>query len=378
MIQPRQDIARVTLAVLFIGGLLVSSIWVLMPFLAATIWALTLVIATWPLMLWIQHHVGNSRSIAVFAMTVMLLLVLIVPFWLAISMIVDNMDRITEVIRIGLNIRLPQPPPWLADVPLVGDRISEVWGKLASVGMNELAPRLKPYAGELAQWFAGAAGSLGGMFLQFLLTTAIAAIMYAHGEQGAAGAIRFGRRLSGDRGEMAVRLAGQAIRGVALGVVITAVAQTALSGIGLLVVGMPFAAVLTALIFVLCLMQIGPSLILIPAVIWMYYVGNSLWATVLLLFAIVAGTMDGFLRPVLIRKGADLPLLLIFAGVIGGLISFGILGIFVGPTLLAVAYTLLDAWVAEGDTAQQVVPEAPPDATSTARQVATDKASSQG
>lgn len=354
MIQPRQDIARVTLAVLFIGGLLISTIWVMLPFLAAIIWALTLVIATWPLMLWIQHHVGNRRSIAVFVMTVMLLLVLIVPFWLAIGMIVDNMDRITELVRIGLNIRLPQPPPWLSDVPLIGDRIHEVWVRLASVGMNELAPRLKPYAGELAQWFATAAGSLGAMFLQFLLTTAIAAIMYARGENGAAAAIRFFRRLSGDRGEMAVRLAGQAIRGVALGVVITAVAQTTLSGIGLLVVGTPFAAVLTAIIFVLCLMQIGPGLVLVPAVIWMYYVGDTLWATVLLLFTVVAGTMDGYLRPILIRKGADLPLLLIFAGVIGGLISFGILGIFVGPTLLAVAYTLLDAWIAEGETGQKV------------------------
>lgn len=350
MLQPRQDITRVTLAVLFIGGLLISSIWVMLPFLVAIIWALTLVIATWPLMLWVQHHTGDRRTIAVLVMTVTLLLVIIVPFWLAISMILDNMNHITDFILIGLQLKLPQPPTWLSDMPLIGPRIREIWERLAAVGMNELGPRLKPYAGALAQWFATAAGSLGGTFLQFLLTTAIAAIMYSHGEQGAATAVRFGRRLSGDRGELAVRLAGQAIRGVALGVVVTAVAQTALSGIGLLVVGMPFAAVLTALIFVLCLMQLGPGLVLAPTVIWMYYSGDTLWATVLLLFTIVAGTMDGFLRPFLIRKGADLPLLLIFAGVIGGLISFGILGIFVGPTLLAVAYTLLDAWMAEGDT----------------------------
>ncbi len=358
MLPPRQDITRVTLAVLFIGGLLVSSIWILLPFLAAIIWALTLVIATWPLMLWVQHHTGNRRSIAVFIMTIILLLVLIVPFALAISLIMDNMDRITDYIRIGLTLKLPQPPTWLSDVPLVGQRLSDSWERLATLGVNELAPRLRPYAGSFAQWFATAAGSLGSVFLEFLLTTAIAAIMYAKGEKGATTAIRFGRRLAGDRGEMAVRLVGQAIRGVALGVVVTAVAQTAVSAIGLLIVGIPFAGVLTALIFVLCLMQIGPGLVLIPAVFWMYYSGDTLWATVLLLFTIIAGTMDGFLRPFLIRKGADLPLLLIFAGVIGGLISFGILGIFVGPTLLAVAYTLLDAWMTEGE--RQNEPSLPP------------------
>ncbi len=188
---------------------------------------------------------------------------------------------------------------------------------------------------------------MGETFVQFLLTVAVAAVMYASGERAAATVIRFGRRLAGDRGEFAVRLAGQAIRSVALGVVVTAVAQSMLGGIGLAVAGVPFASLLTALMFILCLAQIGPGLVLIPAVVWMYYAGDALWATVLLVFTIVAGTMDNFLRPVLIRKGADLPLLLILAGVIGGLLATGLLGIFIGPTVLAVGYTLLNAWIEE-------------------------------
>ncbi|TXR47097.1 AI-2E family transporter YdiK [Phyllobacterium endophyticum] len=349
MVQQRQDVTRVTLAVLFIGGLLLSSAWVLLPFLPAIIWALTLVIATWPLMIWTERHAGNRRSVAVLVMTIVLLLVLILPLWLAITMIVDNVGTIKGLIQSALTFRLPAAPEWLDRVPVVGARISETWTKMASASIHELAPTLDPYAGAAAQWFLSTAGSLGGMFLHFLLTTAIAAVMYAHGELGAATAIRFGRRLAGDRGEMVVRLAGQAIRGVALGVVVTAVAQSALGGIGLLIVGIPFASVLTAVMFILCLIQIGPGLVLIPAVIWMYYSGEVIWATVLLAFTLVAATMDGFLRPYLIRKGADLPLLLIFAGVIGGLVAFGMLGIFVGPTLLATAYTLLQAWMAETD-----------------------------
>ena len=349
MARPKQDLARITLSVLFIGGLLVAGFWVMQPFLPAIVWAMTLVLATWPLMIWVQRHTGNRRSVAVLVMTLVLLLVVIVPFWLAISTIVTNMDEIGDLVRTVLSLRVPPPPDWLAGVPLVGARAAEAWGKLTSAGVQELAPRLTPYAGALTQWFASAAGSLGAMFLHFLLTTAIAAVMYAGGEQAAATAILFGRRLGGDRGEMAIRLAGQAIRSVALGVVVTAVAQSIVGGIGLAVAGVPFASVLTALMFVLCLVQLGPGLVMVPAVIWMYYSGDTLWATVLLVFTIVAATMDQFIRPILIRRGADLPMLLILAGVIGGLIAFGILGIFIGPTVLAVAYTLLNAWMAESD-----------------------------
>jgi predicted PurR-regulated permease PerM len=172
--------------------------------------------------------------------------------------------------------------------------------------------------------------------------------MYAGGEQAAAYLVLFGRRLAGERGERAVHLAGQAIRSVALGVVVTAFAQSIIGGIGLAAVGLPFAGLLTALMFVLCLIQLGPGLDLIPAVVWVYYSQDPLWGTVLLVFAIVATTIDQFVRPILIRRGAALPLLLILSGVIGGLIAFGFLGIFIGPTLLAVTYTLLNAWIADG------------------------------
>jgi predicted PurR-regulated permease PerM len=352
---PHQDLTRSTLAVLFIGGLLIASVWVMRPFLPAIVWAMTLVIATWPLMLRVQRRAGNRRGLAVLVMTMALLLLLIVPFWLAISTIVANADEIADLVRTVQTLRMPPPPNWMAEVPLVGAQVTRVWLQLTSAGMQDLAPKLTPYAGELFRWFASAVGSLGGTFVQFLLTVAIAAVMYAGGEQAAATVIRFGRRLGGERGETAVRLAGQAIRSVALGVVVTAVAQSVLGGIGLAVVGVPFAPVLTALMFILCLAQIGPALVLIPAVVWMYYAGDALWATVLLAFSLVAMTMDNFLRPVLIRKGAHLPLLLILAGVIGGLLAMGPLGIFLGPTVLAVGYTLLNAWMAEGDEADPPV-----------------------
>jgi predicted PurR-regulated permease PerM len=135
---------------------------------------------------------------------------------------------------------------------------------------------------------------------------------------------------------------------VALSIVVTAVVQSALGGIGLSVAGVPAAPLLTAVMLLLCLAQLGPLLVLVPSVIWVFWSGRVVSGAVLLGFTVVAGTIDNFLRPLLIRKGVDLPLVLIFAGVIGGLLAFGVIGLFIGPVVLAVTFTLLQAWVADG------------------------------
>jgi predicted PurR-regulated permease PerM len=253
---------------------------------------------------------------------------------------------------------VPPPPGWVAGLPLVGTRLQDFWQQVAATGIQEYAARLAPYATTGTQWFIGKAGNFGLLFLQFLLTVVIAAIMYAGGESTAAWLKLFGRRLAGQRGEDVVVLAGQAIRGVALGVVVTAIVQSVLGGIGLALAGVPMASVLTAVMFMLCIAQLGPILVLLPAVAWMYWSGDNGWGTFLLVWTLVVGSLDNILRPYLIKKGADLPLLLIFAGVIGGMLTLGLVGIFVGPVVLAVAYTLIDAWVV-GDPATDQRPVSP-------------------
>jgi predicted PurR-regulated permease PerM len=186
---------------------------------------------------------------------------------------------------------------------------------------------------------------VGLLLVQFLLTLAIAAVMYVKGERVADGLLLFGRHLAGESGDRVVRLAAQAIRNVALGVIVTASAQAALTGIGLAVAGVPFAALLAAVAFVLCIAQIGPGLVLAPAVGWLYWQGAAGTATGLLIWSLVVATLDNVLRPMLMTNGGDLPMLLMFAGVLGGLLAFGLIGIFVGPVVLAVSYTLPRAWV---------------------------------
>jgi len=276
-----------------------------------------------------------------------LLLLLIVPLSLAIATIVRNADRLAGWARSFDSLVLPQPPEWLAGLPLVGSQLAAAWQSIVTTGPQGLRARLAPYAGTAASWFVARAGGAGVLLFQFLLTIAISAMLFAKGEAAADAVLRLARRLAGDRGCQGIVIATQAIRGVAVGVVVTALIQSFLGGMGLAIVGVPAAAVLTAAMFMLCLAQLGPTPVLIPAVIWLYLTGQNLWGTVLLVWTVFIALADNILRPALIKRGCDLPFLLIFAGVIGGLASFGIVGIFVGPAVLAVTYRLLAAWVNE-------------------------------
>ncbi len=343
----QHDITRNVLAVLFIGVLIGASLWILKPFLGATIWAVTIVTATWQLMVSIQNRLWGLRSLAVTVMTVVLLCVLVIPLWLAIGTIVSNTDQIAAWVRSLSTFEIPPPPAWLAGLPLFGGDLVAAWKNVAVAELQDFMKRLAPYGGTAIRWFATEVGGFGALVLQFLLTVVFAALLYAKGEQATIWIKRFGRRLAGSRGEHSVRLAAQAVRGVAFGVVVTAVVMSVAGGVGLAVAGVPFAAVLTAVMFMLAIAQVGPLLVLIPSVVWLYWSNQTGWATFLLVWTLVIEAMDKFLRPILIKKGADLPLLLIFVGVVGGLIAFGLIGIFVGPVVLAVAHKLLTAWVDE-------------------------------
>lgn len=349
MADVRNDLTRTMLAVLFVAGLIAGSFWILKPFLPAIVWAAMLAIATWPILRSVQARLWNSRALAVTVMTASVLVVFVVPFWLAIGTIVRHSGHIIEWAENLAAAGFPPPPPWLEDVPLIGSSAVHAWRDIGDDDLAELLRKGRPYAGEITRWFIATMGSLGSVLVQFLLTVAVVGLMYAQGEDAAATARRFGVRLAGARGEQAVVLAGQAVRGVALGVVVTAFVQAAIGTFGLIVAGIPVAGVLCAVMFMLCIAQLGPGLVLVPAVIWLFATGDTSRAIFLTIVSIVAMGADNFIRPVLIRRGVHLPLLLILAGVVGGLIAVGLIGIFLGPMILAVAYTLFRAWLSEGD-----------------------------
>ena len=347
----RRDLTRTVFAVLIIGGLIAASLWIVRPFLAATIWATMIVVTTWPVLRTLQVRLWGKRWLAATVMTAALLLIFVIPLSAAIGTIVANAGEIVDWANRFSDVKLPRPPEFVEKIPIIGEKTANLWREYADKGSEELAEIVRPYASRVGSWFVAEVGNFGLVTLQFLLTVVISAILYMTGEDAARWVRRFGRRLAGERGDQVVRLAGQAIRGVALGVVVTAFVQSVLGGIGLAIAGVPFAAVLTAVMFMLALAQIGAVPVLLGGLAWLWWKDHTGWFVALLIWTIVVGSLDNILRPVLIKKGADLPLLLIFAGVIGGLFAFGLLGLFVGPVLLAVAYTLLDAWVAEAPDA---------------------------
>lgn len=347
------DIVRSILAVLFICILITASLWILRPFLTALVWATMIVVTTWPVMLGVQKRLGGKRGPAVLVMVVGLLMVFIIPFSAAIISIIDRSDEIVAGAKALSTFSPPPAPEWLRGIPVIGAKVSGHWDYLATSGKAELAARLTPYLEKIASWLIARAGSAMIVMVQFLLTVIISAVLYATGEKAARGFRLFAARLGGQSGENAVILAAKAVRGVALGVVVTAVIQSLLGGVGLAAAGVPAAALLTAAMFILCIAQVGPSPVLIPAVIWLFSTDQTIWGWIMIFWTLAIITMDNLIRPLLIKKGADLPLLLIFAGVIGGLIAFGVIGLFIGPVMLAVTYTLLEAWVAGSDHEHQ-------------------------
>lgn len=348
----------------------VASFWVVQPFILGFAWAGMVVIATWGLMLRIQKYLWGRRSLAVLVMTLIILLVFILPIALLISSVIDNSGPVIAWATSG-HIQVPKLE-WLSNVPMIGDKLANYYQKMVAGGGSALMAKIQPYVGRTTSFFVSQAGHFGRLLVHLALMLLFSALLYWRGERVGQGIRHFAYRLAGRRGDAVVLLAGQAIRAVALGVVVTALLQGVVGGIGLAISGIPYATLLTVVMILCCLIQIGPLLVLVPAIIWLYWSGDTTWGTVLLIWSCVVATMDSFVRPMLIRLGADLPMLIILSGVIGGLISFGMIGLFIGPVVLAVSYRLVSVWMHEApephDDPNLVVEELIEDARKTAEE----------
>lgn len=343
--QKEWDMPQVIFSLLLISLLIVACFWVVQPFILGFAWASMVVIATWPLMLRIQRWLWGRRALAVIAMTLLLLLLFIIPIALLISSLIDNSAPVIAWATSG-HLQLPELQ-WLRDIPLVGRKLYNAYHTLVAGGGAALVAKVQPYVGRTTGFFVAQAGHFGRVLMHLALMLLFSTLLYWRGEQVGHGIRHFAFRLASRRGDAAVLLAAQAIRAVALGVVVTALVQGVLGGIGLAISGIPYATVLTVVMILCCLIQLGPLLVLIPAIIWLYWSGDTTWGTVLVVWSCVVATLDSVLRPMLIRMGADLPMILILSGVIGGLVAFGMIGLFIGPVVLAVSYRLVSVWMHE-------------------------------
>ncbi|MDX7990396.1 AI-2E family transporter YdiK [Xenorhabdus littoralis] len=344
--QSHHDLPKLLFALFFILLLITTSFWVLSPFVLGFIWSGMVVIATWPLLEKLQQRLWGKRWIAVSVMTLLLVLLFVIPIALLVGSLVENSAPLIAWAKSPSVFQLPQLE-WLSRIPVVGDDLYLKWQDLIADGSNMLLNKIPPYIGKAATWFFAQAANAGRFLFHMALMVMFSVLLYWKGEHVMLSIRHFAIRLADKRGDAVVLLAAQSIRAVALGVVVTALVQAIAGGIGLAIAGIPYPMILTVLMFVCCVAQLGPLLVLIPSIAWLYWTGETTWGTLLVVWSLILTTMDGVLRPFLIRLGADLPMVLILTGVIGGILSLGVIGLFIGPVVLAVSYRLLLAWMNE-------------------------------
>jgi predicted PurR-regulated permease PerM len=334
-----RTVGLVMLAVLAVGCLLV-----LRPFFTAVCFALILVIATWPAFDRLQALLGGRRALAALLMVTLATLVFVVPPALVASRMDYNVAGTIQLLRDLSERGVPPPPAWVAEIDVIGPEIHDRWQVLAGGG-PEVAERIQAVVVWVRQQLIDAGLNLGNAVVQLILAMLTAFFLYRDGVAVRRSLTAAGRRIAGDHAPRLLRVAAATINGVVYGVLGTALAQALLLLIGLWVTGIPAALLLGLLLFLLSLIPFGPLLIVVPAALWLYFSGEVGGAVFIIVWSIAAGIVtDNVLKPWLISRGSDLPLILILFGVVGGAVAFGFLGLFLGPTLLAVGYELIREW----------------------------------
>ncbi|CAL4326185.1 AI-2E family transporter YdiK [Buchnera aphidicola] len=339
----KMDLSQSILSLIFIISMGVISFLVIHPFILGFSWASMIVIATWPLMLKIQKFLGGKRCFAVAIMIIILLLLFIIPVFFLVNSLISTSIPLIHWFSSN-NLEFPELV-WLQDIPLIGKKMFISYQDLLSGDGGELIREVRPYMGRTTEFIILQAKNCGLFVVHLMLMLLFSILLYWNGEKISKSIRHFACRLSKKNGDPIIFLAVQAVRAVALGVAVTALIQAILSGIGLLISGVPYWGLLMIIIVFSCLVQLGPLPILIPSIIWLYWNNDTTWGTILLIWSCLVFVLDHILRPFFIRMGADLPILLILSGVIGGLLAFGIIGLFIGPVVLVIFYRLIISWM---------------------------------
>ena len=323
-----------------------ASFWVMAPFWSALFWGAVLAFASWPLMRLLTRWLGGRESLAAGILTLGWMLLVAVPLvWLGVNLA----DHVRDAVALIKDIQvdgLPEAPTWLGSIPFVGERLVATWDSIDQQGAA-LMVSIKPYLGQVGNWLLARSAQIGGGILELTLSLVFVFFFYRDGPRLAMFVHRLLERLIGERAGYYIELVAGTVQRVVNGVIGTAAAQALLALIGFLIAGVPGALVLGIVTFLLSLIPMGPPLVWIPATAWLAWKGDYTYAVFLGVWGtFVISGVDNVLKPYLISRGGNLPLVIVLLGVFGGLIAFGFIGLFIGPTLLAVAYSLLTDWSA--------------------------------
>lgn len=340
----REDFER-TVALVLVSLLALAVFLILSPFLGAIVWAVVLAVAVRPGYTRLREALGGRSRLAATVVTLALAAALIAPLAVLVASLGENVRDVTAIARdLTEPGTLPGPPDWVSGIPVAGHYVDTAW-KRAAADSAGLVEWLRPRIETAAAWALGQGARLSLALLEFLLAVGITGVLCVHGESAAAVAARVAARLGGPAAPALLQTAASTVRSVAAGVIGTAVIQALLSAVGFWIAGIPGVPLLSMLCFVVALAQVGTGLVWIPAAIWLGYKGAQAALIFTIVWNVGINVSDNVIKPLLIGRGSSLPLAVIFLGVLGGLLAWGFLGMFLGATLLAVAYELFRRWV---------------------------------
>lgn len=328
-----------------IALLVMSCLRVIQPFLGALTWASIIAISAWPLHCRLRQKLGERHKLAALLIVLALALALAIPIGLMALTLADTLPHLSGLTHDLTQLTLPNAPAWLANIPVVGESLQKLWGSVQA-DLPGFFEKIRPAVNQGALWLLSGGANLSLSLLEIVLAIIVSGLLLINGDRlwdmVELIVIKLGGAPAGELPDVIART----IRSVTTGVVGTALAQTILCVIGLLIAGVPGALVLGFLCFIVAVAQMPTLIVWLPAAAWVFYTGNTGLGIFLLVWGfLLINTIDNILKPLLISQGAQMPLSLIFLGVIGGLIAWGVIGLFIGPTLLAVALTMLRHWL---------------------------------
>ena len=336
-----EELMVFVIRVVCLGLLGYWSLILLRPFLTIIVWSIIISVALYPIFDWLSAKLYGHRALAAVAITVFTLFVMLGPVtWLALSL-AETIRTLFAQFGDG-SLVIPPPSGAVKAWPLIGEKLYEAW-LLASTNLRALIIEVAPHFKPLGTSLLIAAGSVGTNLLKFIVALIIAGFLFIPGPSLVHSVKNIFARVAAERGEEFVDLAGATIRNISRGIIGIAILQALLAGIGLLFAGVPAAGLFSFLVLLLGVIQIGPSVILVPLIVWSWFAMDTTTAILFTLYMVPVNLLDNILRP-LVAKGLKTPMLVILIGVLGGTLVHGIMGLFVGPIVLSIAWQLLAVW----------------------------------
>ena len=336
-----------------IGLLLIITVWcfkIVEPFIVPIIWGIIIAIAAYPLYSRLRMALGERHMVAATAFTFIFLIILIVPTVLLTETLIDGIKVLAEKIK-DESLSIPSPPESLSHLMIIGKPLTQFW-QLASENIHSALQQLTPVLKVIGSWLLSAVAGAGISILHFVVAIIISGILLAHSSGGNRAARAIAHRLADEKGADFADMAEATIRSVANGILGVAVIQSLLAGLGFMVAGVPAAGLWALLCLILSIAQVGTAPIMIPIVIYLFYTADTFTAVAFLIWSIPVSLIDNVLKPILLGRGVKTPMAVIFIGAIGGLLSSGVIGLFIGAVILALGYELFFLWLNDDSSSE--------------------------